>query len=62
MRTLVSGILILTELSKAMAPCAIKNFMGGGRGGGCVCVWGGGEGKSERCLKWGVGGSIRNLS
>ena len=31
----------------------IKIFRGGGRGGG----WGGGS--SERCLKWGGGGSLR---
>ena len=33
----------------------IKIFMGG-RGGGL------GEGSSERCLKWSVGGSLRDLS
>ena len=35
--------------------CMIKIFRGG-RGGG----WGGGS--SERCLKWGGGGSLRDLS
>ena len=37
--------------------CMIKIFRGGGgRGGG----WGGGS--SEGCLKWGGGGSLRDLS
>ena len=36
--------------------CTIKIFNGGDRGGG----WGGGP-NSERCLKWGVGGSLKNL-
>ena len=35
--------------------CTIKIFRGG-RGGG----WGGGS--SEGCLKWGGGGSLRDLS
>ena len=35
--------------------CMIETFRGGGRGGG----WRGGS--SERCLKWGGGGSLRDL-
>ena len=38
-----------------MLKCTIKIFFGG-RGGG----WGGDS--SERCLKWGGGGSLRDLS
>ena len=38
-----------------ISKCTIKIFRGG-RGGG----WGGGS--SERCLKWGGGGSLRDLS
>ena len=36
--------------------CMIKIFRGEGRGGG----WGGGS--SEGCLKWGGGGSLKDLS
>ena len=35
--------------------CLIKLFLGGRVGG-----WGGGS--SERCLKWGGGGSLKDLS
>ena len=41
---------------RLLTKCMIKIFMGGGRGGG----WGGGS--SEGCLKWGGGGSLRDLS
>ena len=40
--------------------CTIKIFMGGG-GGAAGMVDGEGS-NSERCLKWGGGGSSRNLS
>ena len=42
--------------------CMIKIFRGGGRGGGGEGVVGGEGGISERCLKWGGGGSLRDLS
>ena len=42
--------------SSACNKCTIKIFRGGGRGGG----WRGGS--SEGCLKWGGGGSLRDLS
>ena len=42
--------------------CMIKIFIGGGGGGGAAGVVDGGEGSSERCLKWGGGGSLRDLS
>ena len=35
--------------------CMIKIFRGDGG-------WGGGGGSSEGCLKWGGGGSLRDLS
>ena len=53
----------LCKIIIATAKCAVKisfvynqNFQRGRRGGG----WGGGS--SERCLKWGGGGSLRDLS
>ena len=51
---------------KPQAMCMIKIFRGGGEGvvdgeGGEGVVDGEG-GSSERCLKWGSGGSLRDLS
>ena len=45
-------------MSSICPMCMIKILKrgGGGRGGG----WG--EGSSEGCLKWGGGGSLRDLS